>query len=70
MLHRARDLLVRQRTMLVNALRAHMAEFGFIAAKGLRHVEEIGRGDRGEQTLARRNWRDRSCGSSWRNWTT
>ncbi|MGB6324598.1 MAG: IS110 family transposase, partial [Methylocella sp.] len=27
MLHRARNLLVRQRTMLVNALRAHLAEF-------------------------------------------
>jgi len=27
--------------MLVNALRAHMAEFGFIAAKGLAHVEEL-----------------------------
>ncbi len=41
MLFRTRDLLVRQRTMLVNALRAHMAEFGFIAAKGLGHVEEL-----------------------------
>jgi transposase len=41
MLHRGRALLVRQRTMLVNALRAHMAEFGFIAAKGLGHVEEL-----------------------------
>ena len=41
MMHRARSLLVRQRTMLVNALRAHMAEFGFIAAKGLAHVEEL-----------------------------
>jgi transposase len=30
MLHRARNLLVRQRTMLVNALRAHLAEFGII----------------------------------------
>ena len=39
MLHRARNLLVRQRTMLVNALRAHMAEFGIIAPQGLRHVE-------------------------------
>jgi transposase len=29
--HRARGLLARQRTMLVNALRAHMAEFGIIA---------------------------------------
>jgi transposase len=41
MLHRARGLLVRQRTMLVNALRAHMAEFGIIAPQGLRHVEEL-----------------------------
>ena len=39
MLHRARGLLVRQRTMLVDALRAHMAEFGIIAPQGLRHVE-------------------------------
>jgi transposase len=38
MLHRARSLLVRQRTMLVNALRAHMAEFGIVAPQGLRHV--------------------------------
>jgi transposase len=37
--HRARGLLVRQRTMLVNALRAHMAEFRMIAPQGLRHVE-------------------------------
>ena len=39
MLHRARSLLVRQRTMLVNALPAHLAEFGIIAPQGLRHVE-------------------------------
>ena len=30
-LHRCRDLLVKNRTMLVNALRAHLAEFGFIS---------------------------------------
>src|SRR6516225_3152529 len=41
MLHRARSLLVRQRTMLVNALRAHMAEFGIVAPQGLRHVEML-----------------------------
>lgn len=41
MLHRARNLLVRQRTMLVNALRAHMAEFGIIAPQGLRNVEDL-----------------------------
>ena len=39
MLHRARSLLVRQRTMLVNPLRAHLAEFGIVAPQGLRHVE-------------------------------
>ena len=41
MLHRVRSLLVRQRTMLANALRAHMAEFGVIAPQGLRHVEGL-----------------------------
>ena len=39
MLHRARSLLVRQRTMLINALRAHLAEFGIVAPQGLRYVE-------------------------------
>jgi transposase len=34
MLHRTRDLLVRQRTMLICALRSHLAEFGRIAAQG------------------------------------
>jgi transposase len=41
MLHRTRDLLVRQRTMLVNAIRAHCAEFGIIAAQGRRKVKEL-----------------------------
>jgi transposase len=34
MLHRARDLLIRQRTQLINALRAHLAELGMVAASG------------------------------------
>src|SRR2546425_3957084 len=38
LLHRGREQLVRQRTMLVNALGAHMAGFGIIAAEGLRQV--------------------------------
>jgi transposase len=33
-LHKVRDLLVRQQTMLINALRGHLAEFGLIAARG------------------------------------
>jgi len=34
LLHRTRDLLVRQRTMLINALRGHLAEFGVVAGQG------------------------------------
>jgi hypothetical protein len=34
MMHRARDLLIRKRSMLVNALRGHLAEFGLIEAHG------------------------------------
>src|SRR5258705_7727157 len=41
LLHRGREQLVRQRTMLVNALRAHLAEFGIVAAQGLRHVGDL-----------------------------
>src|SRR6202047_3006302 len=40
-LHRGRELLVRQRTMLVNGLRAHMAEFGIIAPQGIQRVPEL-----------------------------
>ena len=41
MLHRARELLVRQRTMLVNALRGHCAEFGLIAAQGISKATDL-----------------------------
>jgi transposase len=41
MLHRARDLLIRQRTMLVNALRGHLAEFGIVAPKGVWNVKAL-----------------------------
>jgi transposase len=41
MLHRTRELLVRQRTMLVNAIRAHLAEFGVVARVGLPQVKEL-----------------------------
>jgi transposase len=40
-LHRTRDLLVRQRTMLVNALRGHMAEFGIVVRQGVGGVGEL-----------------------------
>jgi transposase len=38
---RARDLLVRQRTQIINALRGHLAEFGLIVAKGPAHVPHL-----------------------------
>lgn len=41
MLHRSRDLLIRQRTMLANALRGHLAEFGIVAAQGLRKLPTL-----------------------------
>jgi len=39
-LHRSRELLIKTRTM-VNALRAHLAEFGFIAAKGIGKLPDL-----------------------------
>jgi transposase len=35
---RTRDLLVRQRTQLINAIRGHLTEYGWIAPKGPSHV--------------------------------
>ncbi len=36
-----RDLLIRQRTQLINALRGHLAEFGFIVRQGIGHVSKL-----------------------------
>jgi transposase len=41
MLLSVRELLCRQRTQLVNALRGHAAEFGLVAAKGDKGVTEL-----------------------------
>jgi transposase len=38
---RTRDLLVRQRTQIINALRGHLAEFGIVVAKGPVHVSKL-----------------------------
>ncbi len=40
-LHRSRELLVRQRTMLINAVRGHCAEFGMIVPQGARRAVEL-----------------------------
>ena len=41
MQHKTRELLVKQRTMSVNALRGHLAEFGLVVAKGIGRVGEL-----------------------------
>ena len=41
MLHRTRQLYVRQRTTLINAMRAHLAEFGIVAGIGRNGVEKL-----------------------------
>ena len=41
MLHKVRELLVRQRTMLTNALRGHLAELGIIAAQGQSGLKDV-----------------------------
>lgn len=41
MTHRARSLLVRQRTMLANALRAHLAELGLVANPGIANLAKL-----------------------------
>src|SRR5271166_473493 len=38
---RARDLLVRQRTQCVNALRGHLFEYGWVAPQGVCYVERL-----------------------------
>jgi transposase len=42
-LHRTRDLLVKQRTQLVNMIRGQLAEFGIEMARGLHHALELAR---------------------------
>lgn len=41
MAHRTRSLLVRQRTMAANALRAHLAEFGLVANQGIANLVRL-----------------------------
>jgi len=41
MLHRARHLLVRQRTAQVSAMRGHLAEYGVVAAKGISRLRDL-----------------------------
>lgn len=41
MVHRTRAILIKQRTMLVNAVRGHLAELGIIAPVGIERIFEL-----------------------------
>ena len=41
MQHRTRELLIRQRTQLINALRSHMGELGLVVAQGREGLREL-----------------------------
>ena len=41
MLHRTRHLFTRQQTAVINAIRAHLAEFGIVAPVGRNGVEQL-----------------------------
>jgi len=41
MQHRTRDVLIRQRTQIINAMRVHLAELGIVAAQGEAGVNEL-----------------------------
>ena len=41
MLHRGRQLLIKQQTKSVNALRGHLAEFSIVASKGIGRVDKL-----------------------------
>lgn len=47
MLHRIRELLMRKRTMPVNALRGHLAEYGIITPKDCLASPNVGKWPRG-----------------------
>jgi transposase len=39
--HEARDFPVRQRTRTVNAIRAHLSEFGVVVARGIHNLDRL-----------------------------
>ena len=65
MLQRTRDLLMRQRTQVINALRAHLAELGIVAAQGRDGIKELLKILRAMRMSACRPMRTRAL-SCWR----
>src|SRR5262249_35625103 len=54
-LHRTPHLFIRQQTAVINAIRAHLAEFGIVAAVGRNGIEQLLNvvADAGDKTIAR-----------------
>jgi transposase len=52
-IHKVREQLMKQRTMLINGLRGQMAEFGIVVAEGPQHVGELvaALGDAGDRRI-------------------
>ena len=63
MQRRTRDVLIRQRTQIINALRAHLAELGFVAAQGNAGVNELRAIVTDEAGRNRAAWWPRSSGT-------
>ena len=72
MRHKTREMLVSQRTQLLNGLRGHLTEFGVIAAQGPRHARELAElieaATRQSRLKCARRWRRSwcNCGTSTR----
>jgi transposase len=78
MLHRTRHLFIRQQTAVINAIRAHLAEFGIVAPVGRKGVEELLYvvADQGDERIPRsrvsvsKPWVRNSAGSKLRSWSS
>ena len=65
MIHRSRELLVGQRTALVNALRGHLAELGIVTGQGHSpRRRSSGRDGTGRMTARYHRWLKHRCGVS------
>jgi transposase len=67
MLLTARDLLLKQKTMLINAIRGHAAEFGVTGRKGADSITALLPTMKRSPSSRARSWR--GCSSKWKAWS-
>jgi len=68
MVHKTRQLFVRQRTMLINALRAHLAEYGLLPVLAVMDWRLCSMSSRIETMIACRQRRKTACSRCGHNW--